>query len=590
MPNLKPLLRHCVWFAFMLPIGILSSNVLRGQDSQPADSAKTKESNAPELSVKQGQLADRFKRLEQVIGRLAELSAGSDPRRAELLRQAIAQSREQDISVRFEAIVKLLEDERLSAATTNQTELQKELEALLNLLLKADRDTALASERERVRAYLKELNRLMRLERDLRARTEGGDDAKRLTESQQRVAEETGKLGGQIAENEREEFPDTKSGDKANDKKPADGKVEDASGKNSKSSDAKSGETKPKSGGEKSGDSSNPESKKSKGAEGKSAPDSSSKGDNQPNEGGAKQSAGGEGQSGESKSGQGANEDSPPASQRPADRATEQLRKAQQQMEEAIKKLEEASRDGATEHQQIAIESLEVAKAELERVLRQLREEELERTLTQLAARFRKMLELQTAIYDGTMRLDKVAATDRGQDHEIEAARLSRQESSLEREADKALLLLREEGSSVAFPETIELLRDDMRQVTQRLSKVDVGALTQGLETDIIAALEETISALEKALKDLEQNRTPPGGGAPSGAQPSEPPLVDVIAELKMIRALQMRINVRTARYGKMITGEHANQPEIVSALQDLAERQERVHEATAELSRRQNN
>ena len=149
---------------------------------------------------------------------------------------------------------------------------------------------------------------------------------------------------------------------------------------------------------------------------------------------------------------------------------------------------------------------------------------------------------------------------------------------------------MREEGSSVAFPETIELLRDDMRQVTQLLAKVDVGTLTQGLETDIIAALEETIAALEKAIKDLEQNRTPAGGGAPSGSQPSEPPLVDVVAELKMIRALQMRINVRTERYGKMITGEHANKPEILSALEDLAKRQERVHEATADLGQRRNN
>ena len=82
-----------------------------------------------ELSVEQARLADRFKRLEEVLGRLAELSASTDPRRAKLLREAIAQSREQDINVRFESIVKLLEDERLSAAATNQTELQKELDA-----------------------------------------------------------------------------------------------------------------------------------------------------------------------------------------------------------------------------------------------------------------------------------------------------------------------------------------------------------------------------------------------------------------------------------------------------------------------------
>ncbi len=77
------------------------------------------------------------------------------------------------------------------------------------------------------------------------------------------------------------------------------------------------------------------------------------------------------------------------------------------------KKLEETERKGATEQQLKAIKELEQAKAELERILRQLREEELERTLTQLAARFRKMLELQTAVYEGTVRLDKVPEAQR---------------------------------------------------------------------------------------------------------------------------------------------------------------------------------
>ena len=49
-----------------------------------------------DLSVEQARLADRFERLETVLARLAELSASTDPRRARLLREAIAKSREQD--------------------------------------------------------------------------------------------------------------------------------------------------------------------------------------------------------------------------------------------------------------------------------------------------------------------------------------------------------------------------------------------------------------------------------------------------------------------------------------------------------------
>src|SRR5688572_30476249 len=159
------------------------------------------------LSVEQGRLADRFKRLEEVLARLAELSASTDPRRARLLRETIAQSREQDINVRFEAIVSLLESERLSAAAQNQTELQKELDSLLNLLLKADRDKELASERDRVRKYLKEVGRLIRMQRGVKARTEGGDEFGGLKQDQQRIATDTGKLGGEIHQTEVDKKP-----------------------------------------------------------------------------------------------------------------------------------------------------------------------------------------------------------------------------------------------------------------------------------------------------------------------------------------------------------------------------------------------
>jgi hypothetical protein len=257
-------------------------------------------------------------------------------------------------------------------------------------------------------------------------------------------------------------------------------------------------------------------------------------------------------------------------------------------MEQAQTDLEEAERKGAADKQRQALRALEQAKAELERILRQLREEELERTLTQLVARFRKMLESQVQVYEGTVRLAEVPQAKRDHDDEIDAARLSRQELQIVQDAEKALLLLREEGSSVAFPEVIEQTRDDMRKVAMLLAALRFDLITQGLELDIIAALEETIAALEKAIKDLQKQRTPPGQ-MPSAGQPSELPLVDKLAELKMIRALQMRIYKRTQSYGKMIQGEQAETPELLEALEDLAKRQERVYQATADLSQGKN-
>ena len=639
--------RLCVRLLFCLAIGSTYVGAARAQEPAPADkpaadqpeeasepavsppaaepptvpATPTAKPQAPatpaatpaatdELSIEQARLADRYKRLEEVVGRLAELSASSDPRRAKLLRDAIAQSREQDINVRFESIVKLLQDERLSAAATNQTDLEKQLDGLLSLLMKADRDKELNTQRDRVKKYLKEVSRLIREQKGIRARTEGDDELKALGADQKRIAAETDKLGGNISkteggdkktdggkkpdgENKDEKMPgeaDEKPGDKPDGNKPDDNKSPKP-GDDKKPSDSKSGKPsdsdKP---GDKPSESTPPSDSKGKPgdsppSEGKSGkpgkPSDSPPSDSPPTPGQPGSESPSEDESDKP-------QEQPPEPKDPADRAAERLKKAQQQMEQAQKKLEEAQRKGASERQQQAIKELEQAKAELERVLRQLREEELERTLTQLAARFRKMLEMQTVVYDGTVRLDQVPAEKRNHDQEIEAARLSRDESQIVHEVDKALSLLHEEGSSVAFPEAIDQMRDDMRQVATRLAAVKPDKLTQGIEQDIIAALEETITALDKSIKDLEKKRTPPGQQAAAG-QPGEMPLVDKIAELKMIRSLQMRINTRTKRYGEMIKGDQAETPELIKSLQDLAQRQQRVYRATADLQQKKN-
>jgi hypothetical protein len=153
---------------------------------------------------------------------------------------------------------------------------------------------------------------------------------------------------------------------------------------------------------------------------------------------------------------------------------------------------------------------LEAAKAELERILRQLREEEVERMLALLEGRFRKMLEAQIRIYDDTVQLDRVPDDEKDARVPIPAGRLATEERKLVVEADRALNLLLDEGSSIAFPETVSQLRDDMQQVAERLDAANVGRVTQGIEEDIIASLEEMIEALAESQKDMEEQRLNP--------------------------------------------------------------------------------
>ena len=192
------------------------------------------------------------------------------------------------------------------------------------------------------------------------------------------------------------------------------------------------------------------------------------------------------------------------------------------------------------------------------------------------------MLKLQIEIYEGTKRLDKVPPAERSHNHEIEAGRLSGKESQLVVDCDKALMLLREDGSAVAFPEAVEQMQEDMQQVVVRLAQARVGEITQAIEEDIIEQLKEMIEALKKAQKEMEEKKKKP---PPPQGLPQDPPLIDMLAELKMIRALQMRVNRRTERYSKQLTeGEQAQRPDLVQALQDLAQREQRIYRVTRDL------
>ncbi len=261
-------------------------------------------------------------------------------------------------------------------------------------------------------------------------------------------------------------------------------------------------------------------------------------------------------------------------------------------MREAQRRLEEARRDGAIEEQEAALRELEAAKEELEEILRQLRKEELERMLAMLEARFRKMLEMQIEVYERTLALQQREFASWAGRERVECQRLSVRESEIVVEVDRALAVLREDGSAVAFPEAVEQMRADMDTVTRRLAQMTADepevrnkqylGITVRIEEDIIAALEETIAALEKAQQDLEESDAMDGMMPPG--EPGDQPLIDMLAELKMIRALQERVNRRTRDFAEIIGGEQARDPDVLQQLQELGEREERIYSVTRDI------
>jgi hypothetical protein len=205
-----------------------------------------------------------------------------------------------------------------------------------------------------------------------------------------------------------------------------------------------------------------------------------------------------------------------------------------------------------------------------------------------LEGRFRKMMEREIKVRDQTQKLESIVPEQRLADFEINAGKLAGEQRSIATEASRALLLLREDGSSIAFPQTVEEMKQDMDQVAERLTLSKVGEITIQIENDIVETLGDLVEALSQAQKENEAGRNQ-NGKPGSGGSPGESSLVGKIAEIRMLRALQDRIFRRHTRYAKMLDDPNdpigtTENPDIRSALQRLTAKQKQLTEITKEI------
>jgi hypothetical protein len=567
------------------------------EDATPEPSSKAKPSGSEKLAIDQVDIAAKFAALEGKLLNMATQSAVSDPKRAALLRKAVAQSKEQLIALQMRRLADELKQDKLAAAVTDQQAVEQDLQKLLELLMTEQRSDRLKDERERVKAQLRKIKELINKQIELQAKTSDTSKPAELSPAQGKLAEDAAQLAREMqpsagaksdskppakgdAEKNKpgDEKPGNEKTDKKSSKKDAGDKGEKSpDGKPSKSdSQGKPSDAKPADG--KPSDAKPSDAKPSDGKPSDAKPSDTKPSDGKPSKGQPKPGDESDQPPGEQADAEDGNQP-PPEADVPG---RKRVAAAQQKMESAQKKLEKAQREGAEKDQEDAVRELDQARAELEEILRQLRDEEVERVLAQLETRFRVMRQMQQEVYEGTKRVDTVPQEKRTRNDEIEAGRLSRKESMIVVEADKALIVLREEGTAVAMPEAVEQMRDDMNQVVARLGQAKVDGVTQGIEEEILAGLDEMIASLQQAQRDKQEGKPRPG----QPGEPQDPGLVDKLAELKMLRSLQMRVNMRTQRYSKLIGGEtgQSDAPELLDALQRLAEREERIYRATRDI------
>jgi mRNA-degrading endonuclease HigB of HigAB toxin-antitoxin module len=339
----------------------------------------------------------------------------------------------------------------------------------------------------------------------------------------------------------------------------------------------------------KSGDSKSGESKAGDSKPGEAKPGQSSQGQGQPKPGQQNQQA-------QEKNDPKAPPQQPQSNNQQQQIGKKQIEDAKYPQEEAEKAIGKKDDKTAEKKQQDAIDKLEEAKKKLEQLLAQIREEELERLLANLQRMCIKMRDMQIVVLNGTR--DTFKAIQATPDklptniHKQASIKLSDDsetgEKAIVAEADKALMILESEGSAVAFPEVFKQVREDMVNVQRRLGIVDVSPFTQNMEQDIIDTLQEMIDALKKAQKDMKDKKESKKSD-PKQGQPQDQKLLEKIAELKMIKSMQIRVNKRTTEYGREYSGEQAADPRIQAELRALSQRQVRIWEATNRIAKGDN-
>ncbi len=611
---------------------LLASNVPgaaqeAGQPDSPTSDTRSSDSpnppNQPALADQQSQVAERYRKLEELLLRLADVEADENPERAALLRRAARQSRESFVLEKLLAASESLRTQQFAKAVESQGSARDGLDKLLNLLLSEDRPQRIRDEKKRIANMIKELKVVERLQRSTRARTENGAELQDVSEEQSAIGDRSEKVNDELKESEvasqteSGDDPESKpqEGDSPSEDKapPADPTKPDQA--NPPAEKPKSDEQ-PESDSPKDGDQPSQPSPAEEMKPGEpnpadkpsapSAPSQPKPNDNDqppsasppqsppsespPSESPPSESPPAEGQPSESQPGQ-PQEQPPQAPQSPEQQAQSQLNEAIKQMREAEKELDESKRDGAVQKQKEAEGNLRAAIDRLEKILRQLREEEMQRELARLEARLRKMAAMQGKVLDDTKLLAATPESQRDRQVELKAGNLAFEEKKIVLEADRAMLLLREEGSSVAFPEVVAQIRADMQRVAERLAATKLDTVTTGIQDDILAALEEMILALQQAQRDLEKKKQQQDqqGDQPQGGQQGEPPLVEQIAELKLIRTMETRIKSTTERYAGMIDEEASGANEVLPLLQDLSGRQSNLYRITRDLLLKRN-
>ena len=260
------------------------------------------------------------------------------------------------------------------------------------------------------------------------------------------------------------------------------------------------------------------------------------------------------------------------------------VQKASENQQQAAQNLGQQKPPEANKDQNEAEKNLEDAKKELADAIQKEQDAAQEQALAQVEVMLRKILESQKRLSTGTKDTQVKAKPD-GKFERTESVRLADLadgEGKLAEDTQGVAKLLDDEGTTVVFPTVLRDVREDMARTQELLASLQPGALTQGIQKEIEDRLQEMIDALQKEMSDRRQKDQQKDKNQ---GKPQKQPLVPPIAELKMLRSLQVQINGRTVLLNQAGQASQASPEALKLQHKVLSDRQNTVSKMTRDLA-----
>jgi hypothetical protein len=267
----------------------------------------------------------------------------------------------------------------------------------------------------------------------------------------------------------------------------------------------------------------------------------------------------------------------------------ENVQNAKKDMGQAAGKMDQGQQSEANPDQQKSVEELAKAEDDLQKAIDQAEKDKQDQQIEKIEEKLVKILDAQKGISRETKTSDdKLLSAKDGDKTELRTVELkltsdlSPGEGKLAGSAQEILDMLKKEGSTVVFPDVLAVVKKDLLDVQKRLSEKDPGKLTQAIQTEVERNLNEMIDALRKELADRREKKKGGGGGGGGGGKA---PLVPPLAELKMLRMLQLQINSRTGLVDLQSQEKAAPKDQLDQQKKELSEREAHVRKLTEETA-----